>query len=84
VIADARFGVPQSGVRRLRFVPRASIPVDAACVVANGIRETLRELLGEGCELDLASRPRSKHRHGPGSRATRSCSWSAGDGRTSS
>lgn len=53
MIADARFGVPQGGVRRLRFVPRASIPVDAACVVANGVRETLRELLGEGCELDL-------------------------------
>jgi hypothetical protein len=53
MIADARFGVSQGRVRRLRFVPRASIPVDAACVVANGIREALRELLGEGCELDL-------------------------------
>ena len=53
MIADAKFGLPLGGVRRLRFVPRASIPVDAACVVANGIREALRELLGEGCELDL-------------------------------
>jgi hypothetical protein len=53
MIADARFGIPQGGVRRLRFVPRAPLPVDAACAVANGIRETLRELLGEGCELDL-------------------------------
>ena len=53
MIADATFGVPQGGVRRLRFVPRAPIPIDAACVVANGIRETLRELFGEGCELDL-------------------------------
>src|SRR6202035_2366080 len=32
---------------------RASIPLEAACVVANGIRETLRELLGERCELVL-------------------------------
>jgi hypothetical protein len=53
VTADATFG-PQSGrVRRLRFVPRSSIPVEAACVVANGIRETLRELLGASCELVL-------------------------------
>jgi hypothetical protein len=52
VIADARFGLPSGGVRRLRFTPRASVPVDAACSVANGIRETLHELLG-GCELDL-------------------------------
>lgn len=52
-IADATFGAPAGGVRRLRFVPRASIPVEAACVVANGIRETLRELFGETCELVL-------------------------------
>ena len=52
-IADATFGAPSNGVRRLRFVPRASIPVEAACVVANGIRETLRELFGEACELVL-------------------------------
>lgn len=53
MIADAVFGPPHGRVRRLRFVPRASIPVEAACVVANGIRETLRELLGERCELVL-------------------------------
>ncbi|HYW53905.1 MAG TPA: FliM/FliN family flagellar motor C-terminal domain-containing protein [Dongiaceae bacterium] len=53
MIADASFGQPSSGVRRLRFVPRASVPLEAACVVANGIRETLRELLGEHCELVL-------------------------------
>ncbi len=53
MIADARFGRPLNGVRRMRFVPRAAVPVDAACAVANGIRETLRELLGEDCELTL-------------------------------
>jgi len=51
VIADATFGQRSARVRRLRFVPRSSIPVEAACVVANGIRETLRELFGETCEL---------------------------------
>ena len=53
VIADATFGQRSARVRRLRFVPRTSIPVEAACVVANGIRETLRELLGANCELVL-------------------------------
>jgi flagellar motor switch/type III secretory pathway protein FliN len=52
-IADLTFGAPSHRVRRSRFVPRASIPVEAACVVANGIRETLRELFGEACELVL-------------------------------
>ena len=52
-IADAAFGARAGRVRRMRFVPRASIPVEAACVVANGIRETLRELFGEACELVL-------------------------------
>jgi hypothetical protein len=51
MIADGTFGAPSGGVRRMRFVPRASIPVEPACVVANGIRETLRELFGETCEL---------------------------------
>jgi hypothetical protein len=51
VIADAAFGPPVGGVRPLRFARRASIPLEAACLVANGIRETLRELVGERCEL---------------------------------
>ena len=46
MIADAAFAAPIRGVRPLRFVPRASIPIEAACLVANGLRETLRELLG--------------------------------------
>ncbi|MEA2722052.1 MAG: Type flagellar switch regulator (C-ring) FliN C-term [Candidatus Eremiobacteraeota bacterium] len=52
-IAGATFGPPSARVRRLRFVPRAPIGVEAACVVANGVRETLRELLGARCELVL-------------------------------
>lgn len=52
MIAAATFGAAAGGVRALRFVPRASVPLETACVVANGIRDTLRELLGE-CDLVL-------------------------------
>jgi len=51
VIAEAQFAPAVEGVRALRFCARSSIPLEAACVVANGLRETLRELLGEACEL---------------------------------
>lgn len=53
VIVDATFGAARHGVRALRFVPRAAIPIDAACLVARRVGETLRELLGEECELVL-------------------------------
>jgi hypothetical protein len=53
MIAGATFGPSSGRVRPLRFVRRSSIPLGAACVVANGIRETLRELLGEACEVVL-------------------------------
>ena len=53
MIADAVFEGTAGGVRPLRFVPRASIPLEAACLVANGLRETLRELFGSACELVL-------------------------------
>ncbi len=51
MIAEARFVRSSDGLRRLRFSPRSSIPLEAACVVANGLRETLREVVGEACEL---------------------------------
>jgi len=51
MIAEARFVRSSDGFRRLRFSPRSSIPLEAACVVANGLRETLREVCGEACEL---------------------------------
>ena len=44
---------PSLGLRRARFVRRPGIPLDAACVVANGVREVLRELLGESCAVVL-------------------------------
>lgn len=54
MIADLAFGrADAAGVRPARFVPRASIPIAAACLVANGLRETLRELFGERCELTI-------------------------------
>jgi flagellar motor switch/type III secretory pathway protein FliN len=54
VIADLTFGHPDArGARRARFVPRTSIPLSAACLVANALRETLRELFGERCEVTL-------------------------------
>jgi flagellar motor switch/type III secretory pathway protein FliN len=53
VIAALAFEPARGGVRRARFVPRSSLPVDAACVVANGVREALRTLLGEACSLTI-------------------------------
>jgi flagellar motor switch/type III secretory pathway protein FliN len=40
-------------VRRARFVERSLLPVAAACVVANGVRETLAALLSTAVELRL-------------------------------
>ena len=41
-------------VRRARFVDRSLLPVAAACVVANGVRETLAALLhASGFELRM-------------------------------
>ena len=53
MIAALTFDPPRDGIRRARFVPRPNLPVDAACVVANGIREALRTLLGETCAVTL-------------------------------
>jgi hypothetical protein len=40
-------------VRRARFEARSSLPISAACVVANGMRETLSSLLGGAVVLRL-------------------------------
>ncbi len=54
MIGDLAFERPDpNGVRRARFVARPSIPLGAACLVANGIREMLRDLFGEPCELTI-------------------------------
>lgn len=54
MIADLTFGRPDArGIRAARFIPRSNIPLGAACLVANGVRETMRELLRESCDLTL-------------------------------
>jgi flagellar motor switch/type III secretory pathway protein FliN len=53
VIAALSFAAPRRGVRAAGFVRRPGLPVDAACVVANGVREALRALLGEACTLTI-------------------------------
>ena len=53
MIATLEFAPAQAGVRRARFVPRPHVPVDAACVVANGVREALRTLLGDACRVTM-------------------------------
>jgi hypothetical protein len=40
-------------LRHVRFEARSSLPIGAACVVANGVRETLSSLLGAGVALRL-------------------------------
>jgi flagellar motor switch/type III secretory pathway protein FliN len=53
VIAGLTFEPARGRVRRARFVPTPALPVDAACVVANGVREALRALLGEACSVTI-------------------------------
>jgi flagellar motor switch/type III secretory pathway protein FliN len=53
VIATLAFEPSRAKVRRGHFVRRPSLPIDAACVVANGVREGLRTLLGEACTVTI-------------------------------
>ncbi len=53
MIASLAFEPRRAGVRRVRFVPRPSLPLDAACVVANGVREALRTLLDDACSVTI-------------------------------
>jgi hypothetical protein len=54
MIASAAFGRREGRVRRLAFVPRAAMPLDAACAVAREVEIVLREVLGE-CELAVGT-----------------------------
>jgi hypothetical protein len=40
-------------IARLTFARHTRVPIDAACVVANGVREALRALLGENCTVTM-------------------------------
>jgi flagellar motor switch/type III secretory pathway protein FliN len=53
MIANLAFEPRGPRVRRARFVPRPNLPVDAACVVANGMREALRGVLDDACAVTL-------------------------------
>jgi flagellar motor switch/type III secretory pathway protein FliN len=57
VIAALTFGPPQlagaRALRRIAFAPRSTLPLSAACLVANGVRETLSRLLAAELEVDL-------------------------------
>lgn len=50
----APFGLPDGRVvRTCAFVPRSNLPLSAACLVANGVRETLARLLASEIEVEL-------------------------------
>jgi hypothetical protein len=57
VIAALAFGPPRvaegRALRSIGFVPRSTLPLSAACLVANGVRETLSRLLAMELEVDL-------------------------------
>lgn len=40
-------------LRRPSFVPRSTLPISAACLVANGVRETLSRLLASDIDVEL-------------------------------
>lgn len=57
MIAALAFGPPRihagREVREISFVPRSTLPLSAACLVANGARETLSRLLATELDVDL-------------------------------
>ena len=50
MIATARFGPAHARMRRLHFVPRAALPLGAACAVARAFEAAFREMFG-ACEI---------------------------------
>ncbi|GAC1302829.1 MAG: hypothetical protein NVSMB19_12400 [Vulcanimicrobiaceae bacterium] len=58
MIAALRFNAPAPAgdgriVRQAAFAPRSTLPITAACLVANGVRETLSRLLASEIDVDL-------------------------------
>jgi flagellar motor switch/type III secretory pathway protein FliN len=53
VIASFALEPSLDRVRRARFVPRASLGIEAACAVANGVRDALSDALGTACDVAL-------------------------------
>jgi Type III flagellar switch regulator (C-ring) FliN C-term len=50
---EGRSSADRKRVKRASFASRSSLPISAACVVANGVRETLSSLLGAPVLLRL-------------------------------
>ena len=69
MIATLAFGSPHAErgrvVREIAFAPRSTLPVSAACLVANGVRELLSRLLAAEFEVELMEPavlgPRERH-----------------------
>jgi hypothetical protein len=57
MIAALAFGSPNSAgaspIREISFVRRSTLPLSAACLVANGVREALSRLLASELDVDL-------------------------------
>ncbi len=53
MIAALAFEPALRRVRRARFVPRASLPLDAACAIARGLHDALQSTLGAACAVTL-------------------------------
>ena len=51
MIASLAFEPTLQRVRRARFVPRAGLSLEAACSVANGLRDALQSTFGERCDV---------------------------------
>ncbi len=51
--AQARRGPNGRAVREMRFVRRSGLPLSAACLVANGVREHFARLLGRALETEV-------------------------------
>ena len=57
MIAALRFGVPHDAngriVRALGFTPRSTLPLQAVCLLANGVCEQMKHLLARDFEVDV-------------------------------
>ncbi len=53
MIAALAFEPALRRVRRVRFVPCASLPLDAACAIASGLHDALQSTLGAACAVTM-------------------------------
>jgi len=53
MIAALAFADGPARVRRARFVPRSGLTLDAACALANGLRDALGSAIGDACAVTI-------------------------------